>query len=106
MENVQKNVHFRAPIGSNPQRILDVGTGQGTWAIEVADQFPSGETHHSFRRRWQFLLNVPLAIVCGVALYPPRLLGYHPTAFSKSMIFLENEIAPRKNGVEQYSILQ
>lgn len=52
MENVQKNVHFRAPIGSNPQRILDVGTGQGTWAIEVADQFPS-------------------AIVCGVALYPP-----------------------------------
>ncbi|KAG0137454.1 S-adenosyl-L-methionine-dependent methyltransferase [Tuber indicum] len=29
-----------APV-ENPQQILDVGTGTGIWAIDVADQFPS-----------------------------------------------------------------
>lgn len=28
---------FRAPIGSNPQRVLDVGTGTGIWAIEFGE---------------------------------------------------------------------
>jgi len=28
---------------ANPQKILDVGTGTGIWAIEIGDQFPSAE---------------------------------------------------------------
>lgn len=31
---------FRAPISTEPRRVLDFGTGTGIWAIEFADQFP------------------------------------------------------------------
>ncbi|CAM1510881.1 Fc.00g083940.m01.CDS01 [Cosmosporella sp. VM-42] len=34
---------FMAPIGENPQKILDIGTGTGIWAIDMADEFPSAE---------------------------------------------------------------
>ncbi|KAF2139284.1 uncharacterized protein K452DRAFT_289833 [Aplosporella prunicola CBS 121167] len=34
---------FRAPISDHPQRVLDVGTGTGIWAIDFADQYPSAE---------------------------------------------------------------
>ena len=32
---------FSAPIGTNPQRVLDLGTGTGIWSIDFADEFPS-----------------------------------------------------------------
>ncbi|PMD19557.1 S-adenosyl-L-methionine-dependent methyltransferase [Hyaloscypha hepaticicola] len=32
-----------APIGSHPQRVLDIGTGTGIWAIEFADAYPSAQ---------------------------------------------------------------
>ncbi|KAI9805752.1 MAG: hypothetical protein M1833_005245 [Piccolia ochrophora] len=35
------NKPFFAPIGDSPKAILDVGTGTGIWAIDVADQYPS-----------------------------------------------------------------
>lgn len=31
---------YYAPIGDNPQNILDVGTGSGAWAIDMGDRFP------------------------------------------------------------------
>ncbi|KAI1140752.1 S-adenosyl-L-methionine-dependent methyltransferase [Hypoxylon sp. FL0543] len=34
-----QHLHF-APIGDNPQEILDVGTGTGIWAIEMGDAYP------------------------------------------------------------------
>ncbi|KAL1967723.1 hypothetical protein VTN77DRAFT_2980 [Rasamsonia byssochlamydoides] len=34
---------FLAPIGPSPQRVIDLATGTGIWAIDFADQFPSAE---------------------------------------------------------------
>jgi len=34
---------FLAPIGPAPQKVLDVGTGTGIWAMDFADAFPSAE---------------------------------------------------------------
>ncbi|CAG8982265.1 hypothetical protein HYALB_00004499 [Hymenoscyphus albidus] len=35
--------YFLAPIPAEPQSILDLGTGTGIWAINVADVYPSAE---------------------------------------------------------------
>ncbi|KAH6657156.1 S-adenosyl-L-methionine-dependent methyltransferase [Truncatella angustata] len=32
-----------APVGDYPQKIIDIGTGTGQWAIEAGDKFPSAE---------------------------------------------------------------
>lgn len=34
---------FWAPINLEPQKVLDLGTGTGIWAIDFADMFPSAE---------------------------------------------------------------
>ncbi|KAJ5378717.1 hypothetical protein N7509_011836 [Penicillium cosmopolitanum] len=34
------NPLFQAPLGPSAKNILDVGTGKGSWAIDVADMFP------------------------------------------------------------------
>ncbi|KAF2230062.1 S-adenosyl-L-methionine-dependent methyltransferase [Viridothelium virens] len=35
-------LHF-SPLPPDPQKILDLGTGTGIWAMEIADQYPSAE---------------------------------------------------------------
>ncbi|KAG0650174.1 Methyltransferase LAE1 [Hyphodiscus hymeniophilus] len=39
MVNLCQKLHF-APLGDNPQHILDMGTGTGIWAIEMGDLYP------------------------------------------------------------------
>jgi methylase of polypeptide subunit release factors len=41
LQLLQGELH-KAPL-KNPQRILDVGTGTGIWAIDMADRYPSAE---------------------------------------------------------------
>ncbi|KAJ5692353.1 hypothetical protein N7462_001776 [Penicillium macrosclerotiorum] len=41
MESDTDNPFFRAPLGPSPTHILDIGTGRGTWAIDVADLYPN-----------------------------------------------------------------
>ncbi|KGO67581.1 hypothetical protein PITC_094500 [Penicillium italicum] len=52
LDHYEDNPLFRAPIGDLPKHILDIGTGQGSWAIDVADMYSS-------------------ATVRGVDLFPP-----------------------------------
>ncbi|GKU19145.1 unnamed protein product [Fusarium langsethiae] len=37
------NKLHQSPNGENPQKILDVGTSTGIWAIDMADEYPSAE---------------------------------------------------------------
>ena len=36
-----------APINAHPQRILDLGTGTGIWAVEMGDLYPSADVSTS-----------------------------------------------------------
>ena len=37
------NKLYFSPIGEDIERVLDVGTGTGIWAIEMGDQYPNAE---------------------------------------------------------------
>ncbi|KAH0846300.1 putative methyltransferase [Fonsecaea pedrosoi] len=39
---LDSHLHY-APIGSEPQRVLDLGTGTGNWAVDFADLYPTAE---------------------------------------------------------------
>ena len=40
---------YKAPIGQHPQQILDIGTGTGIWAIDMADKYATLSSNLSGR---------------------------------------------------------
>lgn len=40
MDSQQENPWFHSPISEDAKRILDIGTGDGSWVKDVADRFP------------------------------------------------------------------
>lgn len=75
------NALFRSPISKNAQNVLDIGTGQGDWAIDVADEFPS-------------------VTVRGVDLYPPPHQCVPPNC-----IFEVDDITKEWNWKEQFDLI-
>ena len=48
LESMRENPFFRAPISKTATHIIDVGTGSGGWANDVADMFPQGTSTANF----------------------------------------------------------
>lgn len=43
LDSQRSNTLFRSPISPKSQHIIDLGTGSGEWAIDVADRYPHGK---------------------------------------------------------------
>ncbi|KAJ5585144.1 uncharacterized protein N7459_004944 [Penicillium hispanicum] len=72
LDSDRDNPLFRSPIGLNRSdsiHVLDIGTGAGTWAIDVADMFPNS-TDPGLTRS-EHVVNQWIGIVHGIDLYPP-----------------------------------
>ena len=81
LDSQQKNPFFRSPISEKAQNVLDVGTGQGNWAIDVAQEFPN-------------------LIVRGVDLYPPPQTWVPPNC-----IFEVDNVAERWTWKERFDLI-
>ena len=67
------NPHFKAPVPQTVQNIIDIGTGNGAWAVEVADRYPS-------------------ALIQGVDLSPPTDTWVPPNCKFEGYIVLETSV--------------
>ncbi len=45
LDSQEENPLFRSPLNDKVQNILDIGTGDGSWPINVADNFPNIGVH-------------------------------------------------------------
>lgn len=43
-DQFEENQLFRSPLGKGATDILDIGTGSGEWAVDVADKFPGSQS--------------------------------------------------------------
>lgn len=40
LDSQRRNPLFQSPLDENAQNVLDLGTGDGTWVMDVADKMP------------------------------------------------------------------
>lgn len=66
MDCRQQNPLFRSPLSSSSPQILDLGTGTGGWAVDVADPYLGQAVYMDG-------VSIPVsdARMIGVDLYPP-----------------------------------
>ena len=62
---------FFAPL-KNPQRILDVGTGTGIWAIDVGEEYPSAQGKIQSCSQYALLTHISQWWVLISVLYNPH----------------------------------
>lgn len=43
LDSQRENSLFRSRLAKNAQNVIDLGTGNGEWALAVADKFPNRE---------------------------------------------------------------
>lgn len=58
IEALQDNPYFRSPLSDKAQHIIDLGTGDGSWPVAVADRFPNS-TSPSQTRTFYSVLTQP-----------------------------------------------
>ncbi len=49
LDSQEENPSFRSPISDKVRNVLDVGTGDASWAIDVADNFPNRKPCYSLK---------------------------------------------------------
>lgn len=64
-----KNPLFRSPLSDKAQNIIDLGTGNGDWALDCADKFPQYTVH-------------------GVDLFPPPHTWTAPNCVFEGMVLV------------------
>lgn len=72
LDSQQKNPLFRSPIPDTAKHILDIGTGNGPWAVDTEDDYASTFVH-------------------AIDFSPSTILGRHQTVSSRSMMCTHQE---------------
>ncbi len=79
LDSQEKNPLFHSPINDKAQNILDIGTGDGSWGLDVADNFPSSK--YSVHDCVSGNADNGIVTVRGVDLFPPSLTLTAPNLY-------------------------
>ena len=99
---LENKLHL-APLGKTIQKVLDIGTGTGIWAIDFADEYPSasviGTDISPIQPR---VCNKsplrPAQCKCAIEL-TLKSSGYHRTSNSKSMMLNSSGRLPKTTSI-------
>lgn len=65
---------YASPVASDPQRVLDIGTGTGIWALDFGDEYPGSE-----------VVGTDLSPI-QPSWVPPNVHTYHSTTYVEYML--------------------